>query len=199
MKPTETQIEIVDEKGLTVAQQTAAMELFKQHPSLENAFREFHEAYGAAIGKLKGVIIELRKAQLAPREQTVVLKAAGFNEQRASEIKRVVNDTDANYSAYLNEGLSFRLALANARAPLPARPAQLVDKAPQRDSLTVEALQDAISKLLSFYKAKDGASYTLTLHGVHVHVVFEAHDKKKKISREGKKPKRAQAALVSAT
>lgn len=105
---------------LNEAETNAAREILRQKPELAKALTEYHSVYANALGKLRTVMVELRRASLNPREQKLVLLGAQFNEQRASEIQRVVNDTDENFERFLKGEIGFRIALAQARAALPA-------------------------------------------------------------------------------
>lgn len=101
---------------LSEAEQQQAKELLAQHPKLGVAIVECQNSVLSANDKLRTMIRELHGASLLPKEQTLVLAAAGFNRQRISEIKAVVNQLAPQVEEYLAGGEGFRVALRSARA-----------------------------------------------------------------------------------
>lgn len=115
-QPTQTTtVELLNE-----AETNAAREILRQKPELAKALSEYQTSYAGVLGKLRTVMLKLREASLNPKEQKLVLLGAQFNEQRASEIQKVVNDTDENFARFLKGEIGFRIALAQSRAALPS-------------------------------------------------------------------------------
>jgi len=92
-----------------------ASEILGKHPALKQALLDFSQSYESAIGKLRAVVLEIRKAKLTPYQQTCVLATAGFHKGRISEIKKIANDTEPNVQRFIQGDVSFRLAYKNAR------------------------------------------------------------------------------------
>lgn len=92
-----------------------ARDLLGKHASLADALVAYGSSYADSLGKLRTVMIELKKADLSPREQTLVLEHVGFTQSRQSEIKKIVNDTPERFKAFITGDISFRVALAASR------------------------------------------------------------------------------------
>lgn len=108
--------QIVDVAVMDDVDKGVAERILNEHPALAAALSDFQSSYENAIGRLRGVVLEIRKAKLTPYEQTCILAKVGFQKGRISEIKKIANDTETNVKRFIDGDVSFRVAYKNARA-----------------------------------------------------------------------------------
>ncbi|SDU18045.1 hypothetical protein SAMN05444156_2446 [Verrucomicrobium sp. GAS474] len=89
--------------------------LSEGHKAVLDAAFSARSAESNAVMCYMALCIEIRRHQLAPKEVTVLLSAAGYNYSRISEVKRVAFVSDEIFQKFLSEGLGFRSALRLAR------------------------------------------------------------------------------------
>lgn len=113
-------------------QRKHALVLMQQHKSLAESLTKYTDVYGQALDALRNVIGELRAANLAPVDITLVLRHAGWSESRASEVKQIVLSPDDVFDKYMKRIVGFRLALKEARSAI---------SGPTQDALPPRVLQ----------------------------------------------------------
>lgn len=101
---------------LTVKETELAKGLLLKNPEVKQELSNLANAMAMAIESYRGLCLALRDAKWNTRERTLVLRHAGFNKVRVSEINTIVEAPQKVFDAYQTKMLGFRLALAETRA-----------------------------------------------------------------------------------
>lgn len=88
--------------------------LLKQ-PALQAALIEYSAQAENMTSALRLVAQELRACNLNPVERRVLLRYAGWNNQRISEIGRIVDADKKTFDRYMQSAIGYQLALQEAR------------------------------------------------------------------------------------
>jgi len=72
---------------------------------------EFHKGYAALGGLYRRIFAHVRENSLPPERVDAILEAAGFNRQRASEMRRVCATDDQTAKLYTAKQIGFRVVL----------------------------------------------------------------------------------------
>jgi len=104
-----------DYEKLTPAETEAAKGLLLKHEKLKDRLVELSMAMENSVEMLREVCRELRKADFNPVERRTVLRFAGWNKSRISEIGRIVDADNKTFERYMTKAIGFQLALAEAR------------------------------------------------------------------------------------
>jgi len=97
--------------GLTDAAWNYACTLGQKNPAVVMAVTDLKESLGRAGEKYFLVVCALRDAKLVGKEATLLLLALGFSKQKASDLKKASNMSDAVWAKYSAKAVGFRAAL----------------------------------------------------------------------------------------
>lgn len=189
---TKTQIEVVNENGLSEDQTKLAMDLQQRCPGIVAAVKEVSQFEAGLRDRYFALCTAIRETQLEVtqgatrtlnrREVTLLLRSLGYTKTRVSEINRVVEVSDEVWEQFKKKELGFRAVLSIARGkPEEAAEAdQVTDATPEGGAPGVApvppkpkpklpvAVQDAIAHAIVEKAAKvkvtpDDNSYEFTV------------------------------------
>jgi len=97
--------------GLTDVAWNYACQLGAKNPGIIAAVTDLKETLGRAGEKYFAVVTALRDAKLVGKEASLLLLALGFSKQKASDLKKASNLSDAVWAKYSAKAVGFRAAL----------------------------------------------------------------------------------------
>jgi len=136
-----------------------AENLLKTHESMRVSLLEYSAAGVVLVDALRRVCVAFREAALSPADRRSVLRYAGWNESRISEMGRIVESDKRTFARYMSSAIGYKLALLEARAGVAAS---------GKDSGDKPVVQD-LRKFLADYKGhvpvKGSARVTYNMGG----------------------------------
>lgn len=81
---------------------------------------DYCQSYDKSRGLYRQMVAVVRENQLLPDRVSAILEAAGFNQQNASDVRRIADSDEETYSQY-QAGLGFKATLYKIRESAPLR------------------------------------------------------------------------------